>query len=209
MRRDRGVTLIELLLAVSLFSLALVILVPTLLGGISVWQRDDQKTGTSHEMNIFFEKISNELETLVPFSAVPFEGKADSLLMTSVRRSAENPAGKQFSRIVYLFNNTAIFREEKDLAVLLQEQKTFEEEDRFREPWLDKVREFSLEYAYQKEKGNVEWRGEWQQDKTKPDIPFGIKMHLTVVGSDDQLVSAERILFLPDGLRKAYHELGK
>ena len=200
-----GLTLLELLIALSLYTCVLVILSGSLRGALDVWHRDEKSSVRIHELDFFLMKIGEELENAVPYSSVPFEGTREELRMTALSPSLTGKAAP-FKIIRYSRGGEILYREERDLAQALQEQKAFGEGSL--KPWLEGVRQLSLEYAYEGKEGELEWREEWQHKKDMSELPFGIKLNLELIRGDGGLLQTEKIFFLPDGVRKAYETSG-
>ena len=202
---SRGFSLIELLIAISLYGTVLLVLGGTLRGGLDVWARDEKRSPATHEVDLFLAKLGEEFENSVPFSPVPFEGRSEAVLMTSVLNKISGESfGRQFSRIQYRYDGEVLYREEVDLPTFLGKQRDYEKE-KFEKIWMKGVQNFSLEYAYRGQKGDVEWKKEWQQNKNKMELPFAVKVELALKREGDEPLHGEKIFFLPEGVKKAYH----
>ena len=73
-----GFTLIEILMVTALLSVIGLSLFSVFNSGISVWQRLTQEV-IAEDVNLFFEKISSDLQSTFLFSEISFQGKEDEI----------------------------------------------------------------------------------------------------------------------------------
>ena len=216
LQTPQGFTLIELMLAMVLYSTVLLILAPTLMGGLQVWKRnqDQESAALPHEVDLLLMKMSEELESAVPFSPVPFEGKENEMAIATVlpRLSLES-GGRQFSKVRYWREGETLYREEEDLASSLQ-KRYVPKKGKHQKIWLEGVQRLSFQYAYRspytdrEEKNQTEWHNDWRQKKDEATLPFAVKINLKWLNGSGQILEIEKDFFLPDGVRKPYHEIG-
>lgn len=196
---SRGLTLIECLMALALYSTVLLIIIPCVRGGLELTKREGDLSDRSQEVRLFFEKLSAELENAVPFTPAPFQGHENEIIFIS---SLPDPEGSQpkLSEIRYWAEEGQLYRTVSDLALSLQDKKDFSTKEKV---WIEDLRDLSFEFAYTGEQQSVIWEETWQQeDKTqKTSMPFAVKVRLVLENVETPW---EKVLFIPDGIRKTY-----
>ncbi|MBI1883658.1 MAG: prepilin-type N-terminal cleavage/methylation domain-containing protein [Chlamydiae bacterium] len=84
--RRQGLTLIELLLAASLFSVTGAILYSILSQGILLWQRSEKEQDSTNEEKIILEKVANDIRVGFVHQWVRCMGHADEIYFCALRR---------------------------------------------------------------------------------------------------------------------------
>jgi len=84
-KKRSGLTLIELLLATSLFAVAGTVLYSILSQGISVWERSQKDEDSASEERIVLERITADIRNSFTHSWVKFMGKADQIYFCGYR----------------------------------------------------------------------------------------------------------------------------
>lgn len=196
---SRGLTLIEFLLALALYSTVLLILIPCLQGGLQVWERESgQNADRSREIQFFFENLSEEIENAVPFTLAPFKGNEEEIVFSSVIQKGAPQGRRSFSEIRYGLEEDHLYRTVSDLAFSLQNKKDIETEKKI---WIEDIDSLSFQFAYRGEKKDLFWWKSWPQDESKAELPLAVKVALTLKEGNQPW---EKVFYLPDGVRKVY-----
>ena len=105
--REKGFTLLEVLIAMTILSLIAVIIGASLRLGIRAWERGEADIESSQNIRFFVERLSQQIKSAYPYQmqidgekAIAFQGKTDSIFFatSSVR---DNEGGlKWFSYFV-------------------------------------------------------------------------------------------------------------
>lgn len=198
----RGFTLLEILLAVSLYAVALLILTGSLQGGIAVWKRDSTQPASVQPMDFFFAKMSQELENHVLFKPLPFEGKKNEIWLTClVNKVIKHEIGPYFVRIHYWMEGDKLMREETNAETVLDRRKISDFLP-VRTEWLSQIRKIEIRYAYFNQEKRLEWKDEWEQEKDQATFPTALKIRLEWVEETNRFLSIEKTFMIPDGWKK-------
>ena len=197
----KGLTLIELLLALSLYTIVLFIIAASLRGGLTVWERDEKSSKRNFDLDLFWAKMAEELENAVSLEPVPFVGKKNEIQMTTLTHGAlVKKKGKRFVKVQYRLEGENLVRQEFNLPEVLQKKLSVRPIGT--QVWLEGVRKILFQYAYTGAKGVIVWKEEWEQKENDIGFPFGIKVTLDRY-QDNEIVHAEKIFFIPDGMRRS------
>lgn len=201
--RGKGFTLIELLLALSLYTIVLLIVAASLRGGLTVWERDETNSRRNFDFDLLWAKMAEEFENMVSLASVPFVGEKNEIQMTALTQiMSTKKKGTQFIKVQYRLEGEKLVRQEFGLLDALQKKTS--PRPVASQVWLEGVRKLLFQYAYKGEKGSVVWKDDWKQDENKIGFPFGIKIILDVNQDQNQPLHAEKVFFIPDGMRKSY-----
>ena len=96
-RREKGFTLLEVLLAMTILSLIAVIIGVSLKLGIRAWERGESDADDSQKLRYIVERLSQQIRSAYPYQmlidgekAIAFKGKSDSVFfVTSSVKSSE------------------------------------------------------------------------------------------------------------------------
>ena len=104
-RSRLGLTLIELLLATSLFAVIGTVLYSILSQGIAVWERSQKDDDSASEERIVLERISSDIRNSFIHSWVKFMGKADEIYFCGYKNAILDIQSKEevLFKIHYFF----------------------------------------------------------------------------------------------------------
>lgn len=101
---ERGFTLLELLVAISILSVIAVIVGGSLGLGVRAWERGESDIGDSQRMRILTEMIAQEIKSAYPYEismdnerVVAFQGESDSLWFVTASAKPEKGSLKWVS----------------------------------------------------------------------------------------------------------------
>ena len=196
-------TFIELLIALTIFSIIAASIYYTLNAGIKVWQRGNILIEENQRMRIFFDMISKDMINIVSFSGIPSEWAEESISFhTIIDVSSAAKPHRELVRRIYYFD--AQKSELKRGRVIQKED--FDEKYVDEKVLLDNLEDISFEYAYESGE-EYEWKDEWEfgdEDEGEDIIPRGVKIKVKLKnGAEDKEKTFEKIVFIPIG------ELGK
>lgn len=127
----KGFTFIEVLLAVSLFSLIGVALYSTFASALKIWEKS-QRVVIEEDVTIFFDKLTQDLRNTFYYSQIRFLGKEQSLsfvttLLTDADRRSSRSSEEvvdQIGRVEYYFDltNKNVYRRQANYAQSLKEE---------------------------------------------------------------------------------------
>lgn len=214
--RKNNFTMIELLIAISLFASIMVALYSALSVGIYSWKRGDQGSTLHQKARIILDNITTDIRNCTYFSYIQFVGQANQIYfpmvlpVTKEKKSDKTVFDENVFKVTYLLERLS-YRDRN--SSLMRKHETFLES-------LDPTRvkpkevapdivELSFQYPFkteeEKEDPNAEysiyWKDEW---KIKNKIPMAVKIKLVIADeknpeSRDEYLTFERTVFIPQG----------
>ena len=100
----RGLTLIELLLSVTLFAMAMTAAVAVLGGGLRIWERARAESRSQDEALFALEAVARDLRNSSAFFGIPFAGDAEACTFALPVRAGAALPGVQ--RVTYRIDGT-------------------------------------------------------------------------------------------------------
>ncbi len=192
---NTGFTFIELLIALTIFSIIAASIYYTLNAGIKVWQRGNILIGENQRMRIFFDAISKDIRNAISFSGIPSEWTEESVSFHTIIdvSSATKPHREPVRRIYYFDDKKG----ELKRARVIQKEG-FDEKYVDEEVLLDNLEDVGFEYAYESGE-EYEWKDEWEfEDEDEDIIPRGVKIKVKLKnGAEDKEKTFEKIVFIP------------
>ena len=152
----RAMTLIEVLIAVSLVTLISIAIYNSLSNGVKIWQRS-QRLVIEEDINIFFDKLSQDIRNSFPYSKIKFEGNETSLSFpTMVHTLADARIGlspneyvEQIGKVEYYFDLTdrGLYRRQANYSQAIYE--TYQPAIKI----IPAIENIKFSYFYQTDKG--------------------------------------------------------
>lgn len=180
-RAREGLTLIEMLLVCVMVSVVGVVLYVMLANGIGVWQRVT-KESPELNMNLFFEKIAEDLRNCFFYETIPFFGQENSLSFATVFKISPQESGfqQEVGRVGYFYEKSSktLHREEANLS-----QVSSLYTSAMAEQLMQNLGAFSFKYYYfDKEKNDFFWLKSWPPegtvDKRQIGLPQAVRIEL-------------------------------
>lgn len=211
MKKQRGFTLMELLLAISIFAVIALCLYSVFSGGIRVWRKQGEGFKYTHGTRLALDNIAKELRNAIiyalPIKPLPGEENPQDLqfIGEKTKLSFMTLIGSDIAKVSYWFeNNEQQGGVLKRIAFL---QKTgFKDDTQKEEVLIQDLSDLSFEYAYpgESEEVAVSWKDSWGADSkdSKPKIPKGVRVTLTLKKSGENQNEGEIIkktVFMPAG----------
>jgi len=209
MRRFKAFTLMELLVAVSIFSVIILCLYAVFAGGIRVWRRQEEGFRYTHTTRLALDKMAKELKNVINYS-VPEEGDEPGnenlqFIGEGNRVSFMTILGADIAKVSYFFeNNEGGDNVLKRVAVLQKEG--FSEEAQKEEILVRYLSEVSFKYVSEggESASPVTWKDSWvagdgEQEAT---IPKGVMATLVFKEDEEEQGEAEifkKAIFIPIG----------
>lgn len=187
-KRTHGFTFLELMIALTIFSIMAVSIYSVLGGGIRVWRRSNVIIEANQSLRSFFDAISSDLKNTVKYKGVEFEGQAGEMsfmALIDVSDPVNRSTRTELAKVVYSFDEGS---------------KTVKRYVATRESGFDKVNTegvdivsgiegVSFSYCYKDETliPPYRWQDVWQ---TQGIIPRGVNI---------KIKELEKIVFIPMG----------
>jgi prepilin-type N-terminal cleavage/methylation domain-containing protein len=198
-----GFTLIEILIAITIFSVVALSLYSTFFSAIAVWRRSEALNRVYQEARWSLEVIANELHNAIvldytdrypDFTA--FEGSSDKISFLSLSDSG-------IKQISYLLENEnseySLKRQETAFTDALQNYSKEQLIETFTNLACEGGLKFSYAYSAVDSEDDVVWQDNWQDDQN---LPKGIKIELALrnPSSPDAKITFNKTIFIPCGI---------
>jgi prepilin-type N-terminal cleavage/methylation domain-containing protein len=201
----RGFTLIEILIASSIFSLVILGLYSAFQTGIFAYNRIDSAFNIYQTARILFNRMESDLKNSFIYSEddSKFQGTGSGLeFFSAVDSFTESTSVVAICRIKYYLEADSLKRSCQQGLDALQDGADIEGEELSAD-----VKEVSLQYAYSKgiKDKPFEWQDSWPQEnvpESKKTLPLAVKIKLSLIERDrhkkeTQVVEFTKIVLLP------------
>lgn len=210
MNKKNGFTFIELIIAITIFSIIAVSIYSVFRAGVRLWSRTNPLIQANQSTRFFFNTISSDLKNSVSYDAVPtgprtfgssekesvnFEGEEQRVsFITLVDVSVGTlPPHTELARVVYSFDKS---KKTVKRAVATKAEGLSEDHAKAGEILRDiDDKDFGFEYCYKEVSSPTEYSYEWKEtwedeDKDKGKIPRGVRVKAGVYS---------KTIFIPTG----------
>ncbi|MFH1246136.1 MAG: type II secretion system protein GspJ [Candidatus Omnitrophota bacterium] len=195
---NKGLTFIELVLAVSIFSVVAVVLYSVLNTGILAWRSAEVSGGMYQELRYALDILSRDLRNAVVYSDkedfVNFSGKSSEISFYSLQDTYDAAsAHTELRKIAYNLDETKHILQRLSQSFADSVQKTSMSEP---EEIAGKIDHINFYYCYE-DKGNVpdyKWESTWNKQQA---LPRGVKIELGLVTKDAAVFN--KYIFIPTG----------
>lgn len=190
LRLSRGFTLIELLTVSAIMVIVALEIYSAFNSGIAVWGKI-RKGAIEEDAILFFEKLSYDLENILPYSGMDFEGKQKNVTFPARVRGS-------LGRVTYRLNEEAqgLTREEQDYSEVCQES------DGKRRRLTEGVNALCFYYlGYDEEQEGWLWKETWQEKN----LPSAVKVEIELK-NDIPNYKLSRIIPIPLSFIYSVHE---
>ncbi len=198
-------TLIELLIAISIFAIVAVALYSTFFAGISVWKKSGEGGNIYQDAKFVFDDIKRDLQNAIYLSKdeesiFTFSGEAEEISFITLQPVflEEDISRKELVKVTYGFDAG------KNQLISLKAEKSlgFDTEKAEKEILLDGVEKFTIFYCYDTgdEDDPYEWKEEWEDRDMR--IPRGVKIISLIRSGGDTKDTLEftKTIFIPIGV---------
>ena len=179
----KSFTLIELIIAITIFSIIAVSIFSVFRIGVKLWYRTTPLIQANQSGRFFFDTISSDLKNSVYYnkSGINFEGESQKIsFMTLVNVSGQGVLSHtELARVIYYFDRTAKVVKR---AVATMKEGLSEDYAKAADI-LNNIdsKDFGFEYCYKLGSSpteyDYEWKGAWEdEDRDKGKIPRGIRI---------------------------------
>jgi prepilin-type N-terminal cleavage/methylation domain-containing protein len=201
MKKPRGgFTLLEMLLALSLFALLSTGLAAALKTGLDAWHRGRGMEERQQRARAILETLALELRNALPAPGRGLTGEESSVSFLTVRRSVDEDGSPLFrvARVTYrLVDGPEGFEKELEKTEDLLDGRPARTASLSAAPSL--VR-FLYAYAPEKEGEGLLWQPRWDADA----LPAGIRVTLSLPDPSEGAYVLEKTLDLPAGSLPAW-----
>ena len=198
-----GFTMVELLIALTIFATVAIALYTAFSLGVSVWRRTESGIDLHQDVRVKLERVAKDLRGAVVYSGIPFEGEQSRLVFASVVMHSDPEAEKRYPQICKIVYSVETDEESKSLLtrVVAGKESGFDEESTLakRNPFFGNVEEFSIKYAYAGEEVTEhDWRDSWEGEG----MPRGIEITLSLQDPTEEKskLDFKKKIFIPIGV---------
>lgn len=157
-------TLMELLLAITLFSIIAVAIYSSLAAGIKIQKRGSYLGGEYHDLRLAFYRIAQDLRTAIPINNIYLAEESEKLCFFSIMPTLSG--GREIYKITYTW------KQEKDYLILSRLKETYidslQEVHAKSDKLLDKITQLTFDYGYIKKamsgKEDFYWKQNWKEE---------------------------------------------
>lgn len=215
-RRVLGFTLIEILIAVSIFSVIAIALYTGFNAGIRVWRRAEQNMELHQSIRFFLGGIGKELRNAINYGQAEgigeiagegeaklvvkpdlvFVGERDNISFVTLitRILEENESSVELAKINYSLNTDGTL-----MRKAAYQNEGFAETDINTEKLISDVEELRFEYVYKAEDEELPptWKDYWQGQEG---LPIGVKVFLKLKKQEGIAGDFFKTVFIPTGI---------
>ncbi|MBN3038729.1 MAG: prepilin-type N-terminal cleavage/methylation domain-containing protein [Candidatus Omnitrophica bacterium] len=210
-----GFTLVELIISVTIFSVAATAIYSVFSNGVAAWRRGNSNKKYARNIRITSEKMARDLRNTFEFNDIPFDAESDFMMFPGLILARTEKKGKEEVKDYYQVGKITYFYNQNKKALCKEERSFLEiasESDKRKigegEVLIEQVKSAEFEYCYlDNATGDYEWKDDWKEDE-QDSIPQAVKMKLTFE-KEIQPESFEKIVFIPIGTGEQKKELGK
>jgi type II secretion system protein J len=195
----QGLSLLELMLAISIFAIVVVGIYSTFGAGLSVWRKTQKAQNLYQDIRLFLNKIEQDLENAVLYSDSEkseyfnFEGEENKMSFFSLVHTFQTiPHHPELRRITYSFDESTRTLQRLEQAFV---HSTQEGESQEAEQIVAQIYNLNFFYCYIDEDAipPYKWMNIWNSGQ---DIPQGVKIELKV-GAEK--LPFTKYVFIPTG----------
>lgn len=185
-----GFTLLELLIAFTLFSVAMVVVSSVFGTGIVAWKRGEEESGFYQELRFTLDRMAVEFRNAVPYEKSPFEGKNELVSFALVRFPRTSPP--EWVQVTYEAKpmadaTTSLIRRITPFSKNVEEEETI----------LSGLSEIHFAYPSFEEEEGWSWKESWESGESQKPPPF-LRLELLKEGE-----TWKKIFLIPMGEREA------
>lgn len=184
-------TLIELLIAVTIFSVVASLLYSSFRLGIISWKRTEANLSRYQKIRYAMNRLSEDITNTFMHKKIVFKGQEKRIEFAGVIKGKDKQ--KSIGKICYFFSGegASLLRQKLSYDQAIKEETTTEGG----EDLISDVIDFKINYCYKEkeEESEFEWFPEWVSEKA---IPQGVKLELTLkddYAPDGKIVFVKRI----------------
>ena len=196
MKKNKSLTLIELLMALTIFAVVAVAIYSVFSTGIISWRKGEIATALFREIRFGLDRISQEVRNQSSYNGLKLVGQADELYLISIIPFPEEGKSEyhRLARVRYFLedegeNNLSLFRE--------REWTPSMEIDKMK--LIHHIKSLDFQYGRKEmegEEATLNWQATWE-DKEKG--PAAVKINLAVKIDGEEARNLTKVIYLPQG----------
>jgi len=193
-RKEQGLTLIELVVSLTIFSVISLAVYSSFAGGISVWRKAREFSSVYQTARLLLDDMALELKNAVMVSGTEFIGGPRTISFITLRQGTHGTSASGDSQIAKV-----TFEVRRDPSgqgyALFRRHATNLKRRVDAELMVGALSGLDFQYTYKNSVGELQpWAKVW---KTKDELPLGIKITLNIGATQ-----FTKMVFIPHGFRE-------
>lgn len=186
----RGFTLIEILIALAIFSLVGSVIVSVFNKGVFAWKKDYKEDSLHQKARLSLELIAAELRNMCSFKPIEFEGESSSIAFASHGSGKKEDA---LCRIEYYFDTLekSLKRNYRNVNHLYSHKQGIDEK------LISGVDDFHIQYAYLDYNTDIIWEDTWEE---KDVLPAGVRINISLSDEEGESIRFSKTVHIPIGV---------
>jgi len=180
--KSRSFTLIEMIMAFTLFSVVAAGIYSSLNSGVKLYAQGNRIIEENQKLRIFFDTIAVDLHNAVNYEPYLESAWQSGQIVFPARVGVfgQEEADSQLVKLNYFLDEGRLIRRAAGLA------EGFDQEKAEKEVLLEGVKELNFEYAYQSLTfgSEYQWLNNWTKPQDKPNLPKGVKIKIKLDSGD-------------------------
>ncbi|MBN3039083.1 MAG: hypothetical protein JW869_06710 [Candidatus Omnitrophica bacterium] len=199
---NRGFTLFETILVAGMLSVVGLAIYSTFNSGLQIWERLTQRMPTE-ELNVFIEKITDDLNNSFSFSEAPFIGLQNNVSFATLVLAGIGQEQEEFlsvGRVSYYYNprNKTLNRQQYNYSDIYQN-----EIPRARQIMQNVMSAKFTYYCYDPAQDLHGWKEMWFEEDEEARIPLAVRMEIEFV-ENEQEKKVRRTIAIPSATQFHY-----
>jgi len=203
-KRNRGFSLVELLIATSIIFLVAAAVYSAFSNGVNVWRRCNINREVERDIAITLTKTARNLRNTFEFSGIPFEGTDEAVSFPALIE------GGEVGRVSYFFDDDkkALYKNELSYIELYGEPLDTDIQSYGGTVLISDVVDWEFSYCYlDNATGGYKWKDSWEEGK-EDTIPQAVKMDFSLERYENETLDFTKTVFIPIGTGEQKIEVG-
>jgi general secretion pathway protein J len=188
---ERGFTLLELLLSITILSMVLASIYGIFSVGSSAWEKGERDIDKNQRMRVVMDLLSREIKSTFPYKVTPseldthkqfyaFDGKRDSISFVSTVPLRGGKKGLSWLTFWVEDGKGLVVIERDALRTDIFKERDFSDKDELEilDEHVTRIRFEYYELKRRREEGEGEWKEHWDAEK-KGTLPHAVRVELT------------------------------
>lgn len=194
-QKEKGFTLLELLVAAFLLGIAAITALSLFSKGIDVWEEAKFRSPLEYNAVLFLEEMEKGIKNSADFSEIGFSGEAAVFTFPSYIKKYDQELAltqEKIGCVKYRFDGEkkSVYKYRAVYPDCLVESLFIPIK------MLDFVETFSLEYASLNEENKISWAGAWQKEQGKP-MAIKIILRINLGDKAGKTYDFEKVVYVP------------
>lgn len=185
-----GFTLLELLIALTFFSVVMIVVGSVFGTGIAAWRRGEEEGGFTQELRLALDRMGVELRNFLPYEDRPLEGSETLLSFLELQSPHVASEPPEWIQVTYEVQKTGTG------TSLLRRVRPFSEGEEEEDILLSSLSDIRFSFPIFETETNWRWSDRWESSEGTTAPPF-IRMELTLAEGERW----EKFFFIPTGTK--------